>query len=196
MNIPRIIQYTAATTAVVGLLLLAPFGYFMLKQRSALATAAPITVPTVAPLPAPKATLITGKPVHLRIDSLNISLAVVDGGYHERSKTWDLSLDKAHYALPTVQPNNEAGNTFIYGHYRPEVFASLHNIKAGAAVHVDTDNGYRFAYIYQGSETVTPTDTRIFAYDGKPQLTIQTCTGAWMQDRQLYYFDLVSAQKI
>lgn len=194
MNVQRLIQYTAATIAVAGMLLLAPFGYFWLKQKQTLASATPVTIPAVAPKPT-KPDVITGKPVHLAIDSVSIAVPVVDGSYHERTKSWDLSLDKAHYALPTVQPNNEAGNTFIYGHYRPEVFAYLHNIKAGATLSVDTDNGYRFTYTFRASETVNPADTSIFAYEGKPRLTIQTCTGKYMENRQLYYFDFTSVEK-
>jgi len=196
MNIPRIIQYTAIGVSAVGLLLIAPFGYFEWQKRTAVAQAPTVMIPAVAPLPAPKPTLITGKPVQISVPSLNINLAVADGAYNANTHQWALSLDKAHYALPTTQPNNESGNTLIYGHYRPGVFATLHNIAPGATAYIDTDNGYRFTYTFRTAEKVTPQDTRIFTYEGKPQLTIQTCTGAYMQDRHLHYFDFVSAEQL
>jgi hypothetical protein len=35
-----------------------------------------------------------------------------------------------------------------------------------------------------------PTDATLFEYKGKPILTIQTCSGVWYQNRQLFTFDL------
>lgn len=196
MNTQRIIQFTAVGIAAAGFLLLAPFGYFWMQQRQAMAHAPVVTVSAVASAPAPTPTLITGKPTQLSISSLNINLAVTEGVYNESTRQWSISNDKAHYALPTIQPNNESGNTLIYGHYREGVFSTLRLIQPGAIVTVDTDSGYRFTYSFRTSEKVTPMDTSIFTYKGKPQLTIQTCTGAYMQDRHLFYFDFVSAEKL
>jgi sortase (surface protein transpeptidase) len=87
-----------------------------------------------------------------------------------------------------VQPNNETGNTLIYGHYRPEVFAYLHLIKPGIQAIITTDNGYTFTYSFENSEALDPTNTSVFVYRGAPRLTIQTCSGSFMQHRQMYYF--------
>jgi len=185
-----------ATVAAIGVAVIAPLVFFWAQQRIAAANPATITVPSVAPLPEAKPTLITGKPAQLSIPSLDINLAVADGAYNDKTHQWSLSSDKAHYALPTVQPNNESGNTLIYGHYRLGVFATLRLIQPGATVTVDTDNGYRFTYTFRSSQKVSPNDTSIFAYQGKPQLTIQTCTGVYMQDRNLFYFDFTGAESL
>lgn len=182
----RIIQTLALGLIIIGLLGLLPLGLLWARQTPALsrpATAA--VVPAVAPV-APQA--ITGKPVSISIPSLNITLPVVDGAYHADSQKWDLSLDKAHFALPTTQPNDQSGNTLIYGHYRPQVFAYLHLIKPGATAQITTDNGYVFSYSFVDSQPLDPNDTSIFTYQGPPRLTIQTCSGSFMQHRQMYYF--------
>ena len=139
---------------------------------------------------------ISGKPVELIVPSLGIKLAVADGVYNPKTGAWTLSRDKAHFALLSLPPNNQEGNTVIYGHYRPEVFASLKKIQPGGEAIVRTENGYNFFYKFDQSVTVPPTDTSVFTYKGKPQLTLQTCTGVFMQDRQLFGFSLVRYEKL
>ena len=195
MNTYKALTITAATSITLGIAGLAPLAYFRMQQSQALANAPTVSVPLVAPQPV-KPAVISGKPVKLVIASLSMNLDVVDGAYNQEKGTWTLSNDKVHYALPTVQPNNDSGNTLIYGHYRPEVFARLHTIQPGAQAIIDTDNGHRFTYTFQKSETVAPDNTDVFTYEGTPRLTIQTCTGAFMQNRQLYYFDFTSVKAL
>jgi len=196
MKLHRILLITGIAAVVLGLAGLAPLAYYKSQNQKVLAQPPTVHIPAVAPAPEPKPSLITGKPVHLVIPSLGIDLAVADGAYNAKDGTWTLSKDKAHYALPTQQPNNESGNTLIYGHYRKGVFSSLHKLAPGAQVTVETDNGYRFTYTFQKSETVSPADTSVFTYTGAPRLTIQTCTGAFMQNRQLFYFGLTDVAKM
>ncbi len=196
MKTSKKIMIIGATTSVMGLVGLVPSVYFWHLNRQITEAAASnmhmttVTRPTV--VEAPKT--ITGKPSRLIIPSLNKDLPVADGVYDAKTGQWSLSLNQAHYALMTVQPNDKQGNTLIYGHYRPEVFATLHTIQPGATVQVMTSNGHAFTYKYVGSKTVAPTDTSILGYEGKPMLTIQTCTGAFMQNRQLFSFDLVNVK--
>jgi LPXTG-site transpeptidase (sortase) family protein len=196
MKLHRILLVIGITGVVLGLAGLAPLAYYKAQNQKAMAQPPSVQIPAVAPAPTPTPSLITGKPVQLAVSSLGIDLRVVDGAYNATSATWTLSNDKAHYALPSQQPNNESGNTLIYGHYRKGVFSSLHKLAAGAQVTIDTDNGYRFTYIFQKSEVVNPADTSVFTYSGAPRLTIQTCTGAFMQNRQLFYFTLADVSKI
>ena len=180
------IRIIATLLIVTGLLTLAPIYYYSLKNREAVAANSG-TIPVLHLKPSP--TLITGQPVGINIPSLKMNLAVIPGIYNPRNGQWNLTLDKAQFAEPSVQPNNLEGNTLIYGHYRPEVFAYLHLIKPGAQAVVTTSNGYTFTYTYQDTQPYDPTDTSIFAYQGIPRLTIQTCSGAYMQNRQMYYFE-------
>jgi LPXTG-site transpeptidase (sortase) family protein len=144
---------------------------------------------------APKQTgpnVISGNPVNLQIPSLSMNLQIIPGVYNPRTQTWTLTLDKVQYATVTPEPNNIEGDTFLYGHYRPEVFAYLHHIKSGAQAIVTTDNGHVFTYQLASIQVVDPTDSAaVFNYKGKPILTIQTCTGLLFHERQLFTFDLV-----
>lgn len=179
--------------SVIGVAGMAPTLYYWTKNHVA-ANTTQVIIPAPQPIPTP--TLVTDKPAELVIDSLKLKLLVADGVYNPNNGQWTLSKDKAHFALLSTQPNNEEGNTLIYGHYRPEVFAKLRKITGGAEAAVTTDNGYRFVYTYRSTQTVDPVDTSIFAYRGAPMLTLQTCSGAWMQNRQLYSFDFVRYEKI
>ncbi len=181
-------------TFVAACLLIA-VGYFgMLSPKrptttfeSALQTA---TVKTVSPAPQP--IVIQGKPVRLTIPSIELDIAVVDGVYNAQQKTWTLSNTSAHYALMTPQPNNNSGNTFIYGHNRKEVFAKLAKVKAGDEAFLYTDNGNVFRYVFRFSVETDPYDDSLFSYNGAPIVTLQTCSGLWYQNRQLFTFDFVS----
>ena len=137
-----------------------------------------------------------GHPKQISIPSLNIELPVIDGFYNSANRQWTLTLNKAQFATVTPEPNNISGNTFIYGHYRREVFAYLHNIKPGSKAIITTDNGYKFIYKFEQTYATSPDDTSVFDYDGAPILTVQTCSGTWFQNRQMYLFEFVKYEKI
>ena len=138
--------------------------------------------------------LVSGEPVRIQIPALAIDLPVIDGYYNQNSKTWTLTKDKVQYATITPQPNNRQGNTFLYGHNRPGVFNTLSKIKPGDKVTVTTSNGHALTYIFRTAYETNPNDTSLFEYRGVPILTIQTCSGIWYQNRQLFTFDLTEAQ--
>jgi LPXTG-site transpeptidase (sortase) family protein len=155
-------------------------------------TAARAGVPQAA-TPAPTE-VVSGKPVHIQIPSLNIDLQVAEGRYNTKSHTWTLSNDRAHYAVNTASANNAEGNTFIYGHNRKAVFAKLNRIKAGDVAIVTTDNGHKFTYTFRSAYETNPSDDSLFQYQGPSILTVQTCSGLWYQNRQLFTFDFTSVQ--
>lgn len=140
----------------------------------------------------PKATsVIHGNPIELRIDDLGIKNEVIPGVFEARTQQWTLTTDKAQFAVMTHQPNDKGGLTFVYGHNRKEVFARLTKIQPGTLVTVTTDNNYLFTYRFTGSQTVKPEDVSVFAYEGPPKLVLQTCTGLFYQNRQLFSFEFV-----
>jgi LPXTG-site transpeptidase (sortase) family protein len=134
--------------------------------------------------------MISGKPTHITIQTVNIDLNVIPGYYYPSTKSWTLSDYNAQWGTITDQPNNKGGDTFIYGHALMNVFGRLPQIKPGAQAVVITDNGHTFTYTYRANTIVPPTNTSLFTYQGKPILILQTCSGAWYQNRQLFVFDL------
>lgn len=136
--------------------------------------------------------LIAGIPVRIKIPSVNIDLEVIPGYYYPTSKSWTLTRNKAQWGAMTAKVNNKNGSTFIYAHNRVGVFHNLPKIQPGAKTTIITDNDDEFVYKFTNSTTTTPNDTSLFNYRGKPILVLQTCTGLWYQDRQLFVFDLVS----
>ena len=135
--------------------------------------------------------LITGTPSHISIPSVNIDLTVIPGYYNPKDNSWTLTLNNAQWGTMTAKPNNKSGLTYIYGHYRVHVFYTLPRVKPGDLATVTTDNGHTFTYKYVSNVVVTPQDTSLLTYQGKPVLLLQTCTGAWYQYRQLFLFDLL-----
>lgn len=145
---------------------------------------APVVQPVVA---------ISGRPVHIQIPSVGINIPVIDGYYYPATNGWTLTNYAAQYAVQTPLANNTEGNTFIYGHNRHSVFEALLNIKLGAEAIITTDNGHTFTYVFKGALITTPSNLSLFSYQGPPILTLQTCSGTFYQNRQLFTFDLESA---
>jgi LPXTG-site transpeptidase (sortase) family protein len=143
--------------------------------------------PVVTPDP-----LLSGTPVSIKIESVGIALEVAPGVYNPNDQSWSLSLDKAHWGNMTYPANNKSGLTFIYAHNRRGVFKSLPNVKLGDIAIVTTDNNQTFTYSFTASTVTKPEDASIFNYSGKPILVLQTCTGTWYENRQLFVFDYAS----
>ena len=133
---------------------------------------------------------VSGTPVHISIPSVNIDLQVIPGYYYPQSNSWTLSLNDAQYATMTAPANDKGGLTFIYAHYRLHVFYTLPKVQQGAIATVTTANGHVFTYTFRDSVITNPQDTSLFTYQGKPILVLQTCTGLWYQNRQLFTFNL------
>lgn len=138
--------------------------------------------------------LVSSKPVHLQIESANVDIEVVDGAYDPVKVEWDLTRDKAHYALVTPEVNNQVGNTLIYGHNLPGVFASLDDAQKGDIAQVTTEDGSVFSYTLKSIKDVDPTDTSLFEYRGDAILTVQTCSGTWFEKRRLFTFEFTEVQ--
>lgn len=177
------------TLLIVAGLLLGGFTLIntWLSQRSAEATSPQALKSNSQTNDVPR---ISGKPVRIQLPSVGIDLKVIPGYYYRASNSWTLSLNDAQWGVMTEQPNNQGGNTFIYAHYRWKVFYNLPKIRHGAQAIVTTDNGHKFTYTFTTSTITSPNDTSLFAYKGKPILTLQTCTGVHFQNRQLFVFDL------
>lgn len=192
MKLLQVCQLLALTSIVAGVALITPTGLLWLHTPApTVGRAAALTRPLVAPIP----TGATGKPTYFSVPSIGISLPVTDGAYDPSTARWTLTGDKAQFALPSQQPNTIGGNTLIYGHNRASVFASLANVRPGAEAQIATETGYVFTYTFDTTAALDPADTSVFAYQGPPRLTVQTCSGSYFQHRQMYYFHLLNVVK-
>ena len=159
-------------------------------------TTASNNVPKAQPaLSVPKSSQVSGTPSYLNIPSLNINIPVIKGQEYANG-TWTLTITSAQYATITSPANNFSGNTFIYAHYRAGLFMNLHEIHPNSLAYVTTANGYKFTYKYMFTYALNPTNTTILAYKGAPILTLQTCSGAQFQNRQMFQFAYLGYQKI
>lgn len=130
-----------------------------------------------------------GQPMSVSLPRLGVDLPVIDGGYDKSSDSWTLSEDKAQFASMTALPNNETGNTFIYGHNTDPVFAPLALLQNGDEAIVRTTNGLTFTYRYNGNQIVDPNATSILAPTEAPILTLMTCEGIFSEARRVAIFD-------
>lgn len=150
----------------------------------------PLFAQSIHQVTASKQATVSGMPTHIDLPAVNISIEVEPGYYNKASQTWSLSTTKAEYATITPRPNDAGGNTFIYGHNRPEVFYKLLQAKSGDEAIITTANNHKFVYKMVSRHDVKPTDSSLFDYQGPPILTLQTCSGFWYQNRSLFVFKL------
>ena len=189
------LRFYVSVSAVYALTLL--FAVHMVASAGLLHKKPPHYVRYDAQLPIvlTKALVITaGQPVRVVVPRLNIDLQIDEGQYDEANQTWTLSGYHAQFAMASVVANDFQGNTFIYGHNSPNVFGKLRQMAAGDTMQLYTDNGYVFTYSYTAYDDLQPNDGSVFKYDGPPQATIQTCSGAWNEFRRMYHFNFTGVQ--
>jgi len=139
--------------------------------------------------------IISGHPSRMSIERLGIDLPVSDGVYNDKTGEWSLSDKAVYFATITDLPNDNQGNTFLYGHNQKSVIGRMSGIAPGDIVKIQTTNGHEFSYAYISDELVKPDKTAVL-HDSpsKPRLTVMTCDGIWSQARRLMYFDLVEVK--
>jgi LPXTG-site transpeptidase (sortase) family protein len=157
------------------------------------AVVAPVETKPVEPA-APQ--MKTGHPVRVEAPTVGVDMPVVDGFYDGNSNEWTLYDDKAMFGAMTSQPNDNSGQTFIYGHATDRVFGKLLNMKIDQPVYVYTSNGYKFTYKLKETHTVSPSDTGILNYNGGPRLLLQTCVGTFSENRKFFILDYAAVDKI
>jgi LPXTG-site transpeptidase (sortase) family protein len=181
------LNYLFGVLIGLGLILL---GSLALKQNSSIKAAPAQTFPVTAHHIQNDASVISGRPIQIAIPNVGIDLKVIPGYYYRSSNSWSLSLNNAQWGVMTAPANNKDGQTFIYAHQRKGVFQNLAKVQPGDTAIVKTDNGHSFTYVFRRNDVTSPTNTSVLAYQGKPRLLLQTCSGLWFQNRQLFYFDL------
>lgn len=138
---------------------------------------------------------LRGLPIRIVIPSITVDKEILPGIYDENSESWNVGGKSIHYAELSTPANNSGGNTLLYGHNNNNVFGKLSKLSINDQVVIYTDNNLILTYRFMEATDYNPQDTSIFTYMGPPQLTLQTCSGAFNQIRTLYSFSLVEAKK-
>lgn len=177
-------------TLVFAWYIFSPATFFIQPIPPAIQAAPALLLPPTPPPP----NILSGKPVRIIVPRLGINLLVEEGNYDSIKHTWTLSAGNAHFAAPSMPPNNYRGNTLIYGHNHDLVLGRLRNGVVGDEAKILTENGHTFFYSFVSAENVKPDNMGVFQYQGPPTLVIQTCTGNWNETRGLYSFKLVRVE--
>jgi LPXTG-site transpeptidase (sortase) family protein len=181
-------RFYSSVMLLYGLTLLFAFGAFKPIAATSHNLAASTNLPVELVKIDPSKQILTGKPTRIVISAVGIDLPVDEGRYNESDGTWSLSGYHAQFAMMTPLANDSNGNTFIYGHNNKYVFGPIKKITPGAVAQIYTDNGHVFNYSFESTYAVTPNDTSVLGYQGPAILTVQTCSGAWNEQRQMYVF--------
>jgi len=166
--------------------------YIIQLIKSAFAQSAPQPIGIEAKVDAASEQKSAALPSHIDVPAADISLDIEPGYYNYSKNTWTVSNEKANFATITSAPNTKSGNTYIYGHNKPDIFAKLNDLTVGDEAMVTNSEGKIFEYKLVSERDISPDDLSFLKYNGKPILTLQTCSGFWDQYRRLFVFDLES----
>lgn len=142
-----------------------------------------------------KPEVISGKPVLVAIPRLGVKAAIVDGNYASDTQKWNVSPSHAHFATVTSLPNNQAGNTLIYGHNSADLFSKTNQLVEEDKLYIWTENDWLFGYEFVSGEEVRPENTQVFNYEGEPRVTLITCTGFLNEKRRMMTFNFQSVSQ-
>lgn len=184
-----LLYFGAISVMVAG----AASGYELMRQHFGVYQNVAVAAPMVAPVEQEKPT-ISGQPLQIEFPAQRVSVAVAPGYYDAATKTWNVSKDKAHFAVTTAEPNNKTGNTFIYGHNRWQVFTALLDAKVGDTARIHTDNGHVFTYTLIGIHDTDEYDVSYLQPTAAPTLTVQTCSGVNYQYRRMLTFSFTEVR--
>lgn len=149
---------------------------------------ASVQAPLVVHKPAKQ--VISGKPIRVKIARLGINLPIIDGKYDKVKDSWVLRDDTAQYATISTLPNDNQGNTFIYGHNTTAVLEPVKGLRVGDTLTIATTNGHVFSYKYISDISVKPNKTDIITAPSKtPRVTLMTCEGIFSKTRRVMYFN-------
>ncbi len=174
-----------SSTMLLAWYMFSPDTFIFEKKPTPAVAVVPAILPQATP---PPPSVISGKPVRIVVPRLGINLLVEEGNYDSIKHTWTLSAGNAHFATPSMPPNDYQGNTLVYGHNHDLVLGRLRNSAVGDIAQIFTENGPTFVYSFTNFENVKPDNMSAFKYQGPPTLIIQTCTGNWNETRGLYSF--------
>lgn len=102
----------------------------------------------------------------LRIPSLNLHVPVYDGA-------GSLHLNRGVARITGTALPNQLGNMGIAGH-RDGYFRALKDIKVGAKIELETDNGKLYFRVFQ-TQIVDPTAIEVLDHSASPSITLVTC---------------------
>jgi LPXTG-site transpeptidase (sortase) family protein len=119
-------------------------------------------------------------PTRVVMPSASIDLPLT--GSIEQNGSWDISLTGANFALNTALPNGKNGNTVLFGHDRPKLFRTIHNLKIGDTISIIAPNG-TYSYKMTSSLVVAPTDVSVMDQTATSTLTLITCDG-WLSENR------------
>ena len=185
---PLIFKVVSLYVAIAGQLWLA--SYFIDQAQPVAATQAVYHQPDLTEVLPQE--IISGQPDRLHITRLGVDLSIREGSYDVANDEWTLSDDAAYFATITALPNNQQGNTFIYGHNTTAVLEPVKNIISGDLLTISTQNGRTFTYAYVDDMSVTPDQTTVLdPASEKPKVTLMTCEGIFSQTRRIMRFEFV-----
>lgn len=183
-NKQRLFTSQAKVLATVGTILVCVGSYILIKTTPAQAAATNLDALSYVRNAGTIQQSDSFIPVELRIASIGKNISLVKGFYSQSNTDWTLSDVEAQYIA-----YEQSKSFYIYGHNSTYIFGDLPQLQQGDQVSLVSLNNIVRKYAFTDKKTVTPYEVDVLNIQGKdPQLILQTCSGWYGQNRDVYYF--------
>ncbi len=119
-------------------------------------------------------TLPSGRPVGIRIPSINKELAIVPSKIVNNH--WESTKNGVSY-LSTSPVPGELGNSILYGHNYPNLLKNLTEVKVGDEISIVYENGGEKKFEVHFTQEVGPNQSSILDPTNDKRITLYTCSG-------------------
>lgn len=113
-------------------------------------------------------------PIKLLIPSVKIDVNVVPAEIVDGF--WETATASASFGLGSSHPQETGGNTVIFAHAKPGLFADLRLVKKDDLIYLFTASKW-FTYKVSEIKTVLPNQVEVVSPTQDKTLTLYTCTG-------------------
>lgn len=132
--------------------------------------------------------VLAGNPTRITSAKIGLNLPVQRGHYNKDTEKWQIDEKGAFFSGTSA--NNVGGQTVVYAHNWPGLFADIPKLERGDNVTLQSDTGHTFTYQLSSRFETIPRDGSIYSYTGAPRLVLITCAGKNDTKRLIQIFTL------
>lgn len=125
-----------------------------------------------------------GYPINLSLPRLGKELSIKEGYYDPTTQQWTLDDSHVFYMQGSATP-------IFYGHNQNRLLDKLDELHPGDRLLIKNDEGATLQFTYMSAKTVAPDDTWLLNEKHNNTVMVLSCTGFFLESRQVFYFEYV-----
>jgi sortase (surface protein transpeptidase) len=167
-------RFFSNTFIIAGIILLGIGVYLVWERNSPKRVSFDVAPPEQKGSMVELATLPQGRPVGIRIPSIDKQLAVIPSKIV--NNRWESTKEGVSH-LSTSPVPGELGNSVLYGHNYPNLLKDLPKVKVGDEIVIVFENGGEKKFEVYFTQEVGPNQSSILNPTNDYRITLYTCSG-------------------